>query len=77
MRQKLVPTHIFGRVNGLIMMLGLGTLPLAGFITGILAELVDIRKIFLVLGICSVIATIKFMGLAKVNVEAEEEREAI
>ncbi|MDX5476297.1 MAG: MFS transporter, partial [Bacillaceae bacterium] len=46
MRQKLVPTHIFGRVNGLIMMLGLGTLPLAGFITGILAELVDIRKIF-------------------------------
>ncbi|WP_100334117.1 MFS transporter [Bacillus alkalisoli] len=76
MRQKLVPTHIFGRVNGLIMMLGLGTLPLAGFLTGILAELVDIRKIFFVLGICSVIATIKFMGLAKVDVE-EEEREAV
>ncbi|MDX5476302.1 MAG: MFS transporter [Bacillaceae bacterium] len=76
MRQKLVPTHIFGRVNGLIMMLGLGTLPLAGFITGILAELVDIRKIFFVLGLCSVFATIKFMGLAKVNVEVEE-REAV
>ncbi|KMJ57433.1 hypothetical protein AB685_15530 [Bacillus sp. LL01] len=73
MRQKLVPVHIFGRVNGLISMLGLGTLPLAGFLTGMLAEIMDIRVIFFVLGVCSLLVTLKFYRLSKINMTAEEE----
>jgi hypothetical protein len=73
MRQKLVPVSIFGRVNGLISMLGLGTLPLAGFLTGILAEVVDIRVIFLVLGLSSLLVTWSFNWLSKVNMDVREE----
>lgn len=69
LRQKLVPVSIFGRVNGLISMLGLGTLPLAGFLTGMLAEVVDIRVIFFVLGFCSLLVTWSFSWLSKVHME--------
>lgn len=72
MRQKLVPSHLFGRVNGLISMLGLGTLPLAGFLTGILAELVDIRVIFFILGMCSLLITWSFSWLSKLTMEYED-----
>ncbi|WP_237664691.1 MFS transporter [Sutcliffiella horikoshii] len=72
MRQKLVPVSIFGRVNGLISMLGLGTLPLAGFLTGMLAEILDIRVIFLVLGLCSLLVTWSFSWLSKLNTNVEE-----
>ncbi|CAG9623196.1 MFS transporter [Sutcliffiella rhizosphaerae] len=74
MRQRLVPSHIFGRVNGLISMLGLGTLPLAGFLTGVLAEMIDIRIIFFVMGICSLLVTIRFLRLTKLRlIEQEDE----
>ncbi len=73
LRQKLVPAHIFGRVNGLISMLGLGTLPLAGFLTGILADFLDIRIIFFVLGVCSLLVTLRFGRLSKLDVKAKLE----
>ncbi|MCH1625729.1 MFS transporter [Ferdinandcohnia quinoae] len=72
MRQSLVPSHIFGRVNGLIMMLGLGTLPLAGFLTGILAEVIDIRIIFFSLGLISLFAPLRFTRLTRINIKEEE-----
>ncbi|MED4017945.1 MFS transporter [Sutcliffiella cohnii] len=74
MRQRLVPSYIFGRVNGLIMMLGLGTLPLAGFLTGIIAEWIDIRIIFFTLGLLSLLVTLKFIGLRNLKEVEEEEK---
>lgn len=77
MRQRLVPAHIFGRVNGLISMLGLGTSPMAGFLTGMLAELIDIRVIFFVLGMCSFLVSRKFSWLTKLDMEIEGNKEDI
>ena len=71
-RQQIVPSFILGRVNGIIMMISLASLPLAGFVTGILSELINIRWIFLTLGIISMFTVIRFrsLGTQKANVIA-------
>ncbi|MDR4889915.1 MFS transporter [Fredinandcohnia sp. QZ13] len=74
MRQRLVPSYILGRVNGIISMLGMGALPLAGFLTGIIAEAIDIRFIFFTLGFISFLVPLRFTKLTKLNVEEEERK---
>lgn len=59
-RQRVVPAHLFGRVNGNIMMLSLSTLPLAGFLTGIFAEIINIRYIYLLLGLVTILIVVKY-----------------
>lgn len=72
LRQKIVPSYIFGRVSGLIMMLSLGSLPLAGFITGLISDVIDIRYIFLTLGLGSLIIIYHFRFLLITNSEKEK-----
>jgi DHA3 family macrolide efflux protein-like MFS transporter len=73
LRQKVVPAHIYGRVNGIIAMLGLGTLPLSGFVTGLLADLLDIRYIFFTLALGSFIVGLKFWLSPLKNYSEEKE----
>ncbi|MDQ0205366.1 MFS transporter [Alkalicoccobacillus murimartini] len=73
-RQQIVPTHILGRVNGMMMMISLASLPLAGFLTGILSELINIRYIFLTLAVASLLAVVRFRALGKTEPEILTER---
>ncbi|WYP27791.1 MFS transporter [Alkalihalobacillus sp. FSL W8-0930] len=59
-RQNIVPANLLGRVNGLVMMIGLASLPLAGFFSGLLSEIINIRWIFFGLGLLSLLAVFQF-----------------
>ncbi|MBM0064164.1 MFS transporter [Alkalicoccobacillus gibsonii] len=74
-RQQIVPANLLGRVNGLVMMIGLASLPLSGFFVGLLSEVVNIRWIFLLLGILSLITVIQFRRIGnkrKINSSISE-----
>jgi NADH:ubiquinone oxidoreductase subunit 2 (subunit N) len=60
LRQMIVPNYIYGRVNGIVTMLSLGTLPLSGFLTGVFAGYIEIKYIFLFLGLFSLVIALKF-----------------
>ncbi|WP_185971051.1 MFS transporter [Alkalicoccobacillus porphyridii] len=62
-RQQVVPSYILGRVNGMMMMIGLASLPLAGFLTGMMSEVVNIRWIFVTLGLVSLYTIFRFRTL--------------
>jgi MFS family permease len=76
-RQQIVPANLLGRVNGLVMMIGLASLPLSGFFVGLLSEVVNIRWIFLSLGILSLITVIQFRRIGnkrKINSSISESK---
>lgn len=64
-RKKFIPIEILGRVNGIMVMIGLVSLPLAGFFTGIISEYINIRIIFGILGLLSLIITLFYRNKLK------------
>lgn len=63
LRQKIIPLYMFGRVNGIMIMLMQCALPLSGFMTGMLSAIIDIRYIFALLGALSFIVIYLFRSL--------------
>ncbi|APU17548.1 MULTISPECIES: MFS transporter [Actinoalloteichus] len=50
MRQAIIPSHLFGRVQGAWRTLAWGMLPLGGLLGGLLARVTDVPTVFLVSG---------------------------
>ncbi|WEG16683.1 MFS transporter [Alkalihalophilus pseudofirmus] len=60
LRMQIAPENLLGRVNGLFLMLSKSTLPLAGLLGGILAEFFDLKIIFGVLSILTLLIITRY-----------------
>ncbi|HEX7167090.1 MAG TPA: MFS transporter [Acidimicrobiales bacterium] len=50
LRQRIIPDHLLGRVNSAYRLLGWGSMPIGAGLGGLLAELTNVRTVFLVAG---------------------------
>ena len=58
LRQRLIPKHLFGRVNGIFRWLGTGSVAIGALIGGQLAYHVDIRAPFIAGGVVTLVALV-------------------
>lgn len=79
LRQRIVPTNMLGRVNGVILMLSQSAFPLSGFLGGVFAEIFNVRYVLISVGIFSFIIITLFWlsSIRKFKISDIEDSESI
>jgi DHA3 family macrolide efflux protein-like MFS transporter len=60
LRQRIVPSNILGRVNGINLMLSRTAFPLAGFLSGFMTDIFNVRYVLFTLGLLTFFVVILF-----------------
>mgnify|MGYP001203895445 CR=1 FL=1 len=55
LRQRIVPSHLLGRVQGAAVTISYGAMPLGALLGGVVAELLGVRSLMLLVAACSVL----------------------
>ncbi|PFI78828.1 hypothetical protein COI83_26800 [Bacillus cereus] len=62
LRQNIIPNQIFGKINGIFLMISKTVFPLSGFLAGLLASYVSLRILFCSLGLVTLFMTLYFLS---------------
>ncbi|BAY73529.1 antibiotic efflux protein (plasmid) [Trichormus variabilis NIES-23] len=73
LRQHLIPSAFLGRFTGVSKFITRGSLPLGSAIAGIIAEIANVRMVFIFSGVISILSVILFLKL--ITTEALDEAE--
>ncbi|MCP9282884.1 MFS transporter [Bacillus safensis] len=68
LRQEIVPLEILGRVNGINRMVSLITVPLAGIISGIIAEAIGVQNLFKLTGMFLLVISISLSLILRTSI---------
>lgn len=71
-RQSVTPDHLLGRVNSAYRLLAWGTMPLGAALGGVLAEFLEIRTVFALMGIASLMLLVPNRLVTDARLEAAE-----
>jgi MFS family permease len=78
LRQSIVPDRLIGRVNSAYRLLAWGTMPLGALLGGIIGELTDLRVVFALAGVASLLLLLARSALNEDALrEAEAETDAV